>query len=62
VLYGLGFLFLALAIFIPLVVLVALFPVAAPFLLVGLAAWWLVRRSRRREAAAVQAAATPRAP
>ena len=61
VLYGLGFLFVALAIFVPLVILVALFPVAAPFLLVGLVIWWLVRRSRRKEAAAEPAAAA-RAP
>jgi two-component sensor histidine kinase/gas vesicle protein len=48
VVYGLGFLFVALAVFIPVVVLVALFPVMAPFLLVGLGIWWLVRRSDRK--------------
>jgi hypothetical protein len=48
VVYGLGFLFAGLAIFVPLVVLVALFPVLAPFILVGLVAWWVVRRVRRR--------------
>ena len=48
VVYGLGFLFVGLAIFIPLVVLVGLFPVLAPFILVGLGIWWLVRRSRRK--------------
>jgi hypothetical protein len=47
VVYGLGFLFVGLAIFIPLVVLVGLFPVLAPFILLGLGIWWLVRRNRR---------------
>jgi Histidine kinase len=47
VVYGLGFLFVGLAIFIPLVVLVALFPVLAPILLLGLAIWWLIRRNKR---------------
>ncbi|HUQ27654.1 MAG TPA: histidine kinase [Usitatibacter sp.] len=58
VVYGLGFLFVGLAIFIPLVVLVSLFPVFAPFILVGLGIWWLMRRSKRKaaEAAAAMAA------
>ena len=51
VVYGLGFLFVGLAIFIPLVVLVSLFPVVAPFILVGLGIWWLVRRSKLKAAA-----------
>ena len=51
VVYGLGFLFVGLAIFIPLVILVSLFPVLAPFILVGLGIWWLVRRSRQDKAA-----------
>jgi len=57
VVYGLGFLFVGLAIFIPLVILVSLFPVLAPFLLVGLAIWWFVRRSKRKSAEAVEAQA-----
>ncbi|HET9578903.1 MAG TPA: hypothetical protein VFP44_13800, partial [Usitatibacter sp.] len=48
VVYGLGFLFVGLGIFIPLVVVVALFPVLAPLLLVGLFIWWLVRRHDRK--------------
>jgi hypothetical protein len=52
VVYGLGFLFVGLAIFIPLVMLVSLFPVLAPFILIGLGIWWLVRRSKRKAAAA----------
>jgi hypothetical protein len=60
VVYGLGFLFVGLAIFIPLVVLVSLFPVLAPFILVGLGIWWFVRRSRRKAAeAAVQPLSAP---
>jgi len=47
VVYGLGFLFVGLAIFIPLVILVSLFPVLAPVILLGLGIWWLVRRSRQ---------------
>jgi len=68
VVYGLGFLFVGLAIFIPLVVLVSLFPVMAPFILVGLGVWWLVRRSKRKAAAtamessAAASAAEPQAP
>jgi hypothetical protein len=50
VVYGLGFLFVGLAIFVPLVVLVGLFPVLAPFILVALGIWWLVRRSRKADA------------
>jgi hypothetical protein len=57
--YGLGVLFVALAIFIPIVVLVGISPVLAPFILIGLFIWWMVRRSKKKEAAA-QAAATPR--
>ena len=60
VVYGLGFLFVGLAIFIPLVVLVSLFPVLAPFILVGLGIWWFVRRSRRKAAeAAMQPLSAP---
>jgi hypothetical protein len=47
VVYGLGFLAVGLVIFIPLVVLVSLVPALSPFILLGLAIWWLVRRSRR---------------
>ena len=68
VVYGLGFLFVGLGIFIPLVVLVSLFPVLAPFILIGLGIWWLVRRSKRKAAATVMEsssvppAAEPQAP
>ncbi len=52
VVYGLGFLFVGLAVFIPIAILVGLFPVLAPFILAGLGIWWLVRRRRRNAAAA----------
>ncbi len=44
VVYGLGFLFAALVIFIPAVILIGLFPVLAPFILMGLGLWWLLTR------------------
>nr|WP_295769526.1 histidine kinase [Rhodoferax sp.] len=47
VVYGLGFLFAALMVFIPTVILLALFPVLAPFVLMVLGLWWLVTLSRR---------------
>jgi hypothetical protein len=49
VVYGLGFLFVGLAIFIPLVVLVSIFPVLAPFILLGLGVWWVYRRIKRKD-------------
>jgi hypothetical protein len=48
VVYGLGFLFVGLAIFIPLVVLVSVFPVLAPFILLALGIWWVYRRIRQK--------------
>ncbi len=62
VVYGLGFLFVGLAIFIPLVILVSLFPVLAPFILLGLGIWWLVRRSQRKEPAKENPAPPPTTP
>ncbi len=47
VVYGLGFLLVGLAIFIPVVIIVSMMPVLAPFILIGLVIWWLVRRSKR---------------
>jgi hypothetical protein len=49
VLYGLGFFLAALLLFIPLVVLVSLFPVVFPFVLAGLIIYWLIKRDRQRE-------------
>ncbi|HEX4334256.1 MAG TPA: histidine kinase [Usitatibacter sp.] len=48
VVYGLGFLFVGLAIFIPVVIIVSMVPVLAPFILVGLAIWWFVRYQKRQ--------------
>jgi hypothetical protein len=59
VVYGLGFLFVGLAIFIPLVILVSLFPVLAPFILLGLGIWWLVRRINGKAAATPASTPTP---
>ena len=58
VVYGLGFVFVGLAIFVPIMIAVAIFPVLAPFVLLVLLAFWLVRRARRRS----NGAATPTAP
>jgi hypothetical protein len=48
VVYGLGFLFVGLAIFIPIVIIVSMVPVLAPFILLGLAIWWFVRYQKRK--------------
>ena len=40
VFYGLGFLFAALLILIPAIILISLFPVLAPWILIGLAVYW----------------------
>ena len=50
VVYGLGFLFAALVIFIPAVILMGLFPFLAPFILMGLGLWWLLTRRSARKA------------
>ena len=43
-LYGIGFFLAALLVFIPLVILVSLFPVVSPFVLLVLAIYWLAKR------------------
>jgi len=48
VVYGLGFLIAGLAIFIPVVIIVSMMPVLAPFILLGLAIWWFVRYQNRK--------------
>ena len=63
VVYGLGFLFAGLAIFVPIMILVAMFPVLAPIVLLGLVAWWLVRRyGNAAKPASVPPSAPPSAP
>ena len=44
VLYGLGFLFAALIIFIPAMILISLFPVMSPFILIALGIYWLSKK------------------
>ena len=51
VLYGLGFLFAALLVFIPAVILIFLFPMLSPFILIGLGLWWVLKRRRIRNSA-----------
>ncbi len=48
--YGLGFMFAGLAIFIPVVVIVAISPAIAPLVLLALGLWWLIRRGKRKKA------------
>lgn len=48
VIYGLGVLFAGLLIFIPVVILIALFPALAPGIIVGLVIYWFVRRKRKK--------------
>ena len=44
VLYGLGFLFAALLVFIPAVILISLFPVVSPFVLIALLIYWFSKK------------------
>jgi hypothetical protein len=46
VIYGLGFLMVGLAIFIPVVIVIAVAPALAPFVLLGLLIWWFFRRKK----------------
>ena len=48
VIYGLGVLFAGLLIFIPIVILIAIFPALAPGIIVGLLIYWFVRRKRKK--------------
>jgi hypothetical protein len=48
IIYGLGFFLAGLAVFVGIIVTVALFPIMAPFILLGLGIWWLVRRSKAK--------------
>ncbi len=44
VLYGLGFLFAALIIFVPAMILISLFPVMSPFILIALGIYWFSKK------------------
>lgn len=50
VIYGVGVLLAGLLIFIPIVILIALFPALSPFILIGLVIYWLIRKRRRNAA------------
>src|ERR1019366_140970 len=50
-LYGMGFLFAGLILFIPAVILISVFPPLSPFILIGLLVYWLSRKNRRNSAA-----------
>jgi hypothetical protein len=51
IIYGLGFLFVGLAIGVPLLILVSAFPVLAPFVVVGFIVYWFWWRKRKKSAA-----------
>lgn len=46
--YGLGVLFAGLLIFIPMVILISIFPALAPLILLGLLVYWVVRKRKTR--------------
>ena len=48
VIYGLGFLFAGLLVFIPLAILISLVPALAPFAVVGFAIYWFWWRKRSK--------------
>lgn len=50
VIYGLGFLFAALLVFIPAMILISLFPVASPFILLGLVIYWFSKKNDKDRA------------
>ncbi|HYC36224.1 MAG TPA: histidine kinase [Usitatibacter sp.] len=52
VFYALGFFLLALLAFVACVVLIALSPILAPFILLGFGIWWLARRNRQERSPA----------
>jgi len=47
VFYGLGFVLAGLLLLVPVIILVSLFPVLAPFVVIGLLVYWLWRRQRK---------------
>jgi hypothetical protein len=54
VLYGLGFFILGLLVFVLVTVLIALSPILAPFVLLGLFIWWMARRRKSQPAGAAE--------
>ena len=59
VFYGLGVLFAALAVFIPVAILIALAPVLTPFILLGLVIYWIVRSKKNKNTTAAAASSSP---
>ncbi|OYT93978.1 MAG: hypothetical protein CFE43_01170 [Burkholderiales bacterium PBB3] len=55
VMYGLGFLFAALLVFIPAMILISLFPVVSPFILIGLIIYWVSKKRKKDLASARKA-------
>ena len=53
--YGLGFLFAALLVFIPAMILISLFPVVSPFILIGLIIYWVSKKRKKDLASARKA-------
>jgi hypothetical protein len=51
IIYGLGWLFLGIAIFIPIVVVIAVSPALAPVILLILLIWWIFRKKKPPEKA-----------
>ena len=52
IIYGLGWLFAGLAIFIPIVIVIAISPAVAPVVLLGLLIWWIFRKKPEPQKAA----------
>jgi Histidine kinase len=59
ILYGLGFIAVGLAIFIPVVIVIAMAPVLAPVILLALLAWWIFRKKKAKVAPASAPTAPP---
>ena len=60
IIYGLGWLFVGLAIFIPIVILIALSPALAPVILLVLFLWWIFRKKEEPQPVAAPAAPATR--
>ena len=53
VMYGLGFLFAALLVFIPVMILISLFPVVSPFVLLALIIYWVSKKRKKDMASGI---------
>jgi hypothetical protein len=50
VIYGMGFLMIGVLVFVLVTVVIAIAPVLAPFVIAGLAIWWIFRKKKKDEA------------